>query len=205
MPGRSGVPKSRLPLELRLIRWLFRMAWRLLVALLALIGLLLWLLAWPLRRSGAGTIDWPSAEPLAPVAAGAHRRARGQPRALRVPDLRVLPDPGDEPMARRPHPATLEPSGARARAPEPAGSLRRLQSRQGRPLRDRLALPGAKLTGRRSPSGPLMHRAAALIIVSGKKTVAPQLRLAPSDIASSMLWWVDQRPGAMVDYGGYRS
>ena len=33
----------------------------------------------------------------------------------------------------------------------------------------------------------------------------PQLRLAPSDIASSMLWWVDQRPGAMVDYGGYRS
>jgi hypothetical protein len=50
-----------------------------------------------------------------------------------------------------------------------------------------------------------MRRAAALIIVSGKKTVAPQLRLAPSDIASSMLWWVDQRPGAMVDYGGYRS
>jgi HNH endonuclease len=62
MPGRRGEPKSRLPLELRLIRWLFRMAWRLLVALLALIGLLLWLLAWPLRRSGAGAADWQSAD-----------------------------------------------------------------------------------------------------------------------------------------------
>jgi hypothetical protein len=62
MPGRSSEPKSRLPLELRLIRWLLRMAWRLLVSLLALIGLVLWLLTWPARRPGAVALDGPSGD-----------------------------------------------------------------------------------------------------------------------------------------------
>jgi hypothetical protein len=62
MPSPRNGTKSRLPIELRLVWWLLRLFWRLLVALLALVGLLLWLLAWPLRRSCADVIEWPSAE-----------------------------------------------------------------------------------------------------------------------------------------------
>ena len=62
MPSPRCRPKSRLPIELRLVGWLLRLVWRLLVALLALIGLLLWLLVWPLRRPGAVAVEWPSAD-----------------------------------------------------------------------------------------------------------------------------------------------
>ena len=62
MPRPRSRPRSRLPVELRLIRWLLWLAGRLLVSLLALLGLLLWLLAWPLRRPGAVALEWPSAD-----------------------------------------------------------------------------------------------------------------------------------------------
>ena len=66
MPSPRSGPKSRLPIELRLVWWLLRLAWRLLVSLLvwllALVGLLLWLLVWPLRRPGAGAVEWPNAD-----------------------------------------------------------------------------------------------------------------------------------------------
>ena len=62
MPSLKRELKSRLPIELRLVWWLLRLVWRLLVALMALVGLLLWLLVWPLRRPCAVVVEWPSAD-----------------------------------------------------------------------------------------------------------------------------------------------
>jgi hypothetical protein len=61
MPGRKSEP-SRLPFELRLLGWLVRLAWRLVILALALVGSLLWLLAWPLRRRGETPVEWPTAD-----------------------------------------------------------------------------------------------------------------------------------------------
>ncbi len=62
MPSRTIGPKSRLPIELRVLWWLLKQVWRLQVWLLALVGLLLWLLTWPLRRSAEVAVAWPSAD-----------------------------------------------------------------------------------------------------------------------------------------------
>ena len=61
MLGRKG-ESSRLPLALRLVWWLVRLAWRLAILALALAGSLLWLLAWPLRRRGLPPVEWPPAD-----------------------------------------------------------------------------------------------------------------------------------------------
>jgi hypothetical protein len=62
MSSRRSEPRSRLPIELRLLGWLLKLVWRLPVWLLALVGLVLWLLAWPLRRRGGIAVEWPSAD-----------------------------------------------------------------------------------------------------------------------------------------------
>lgn len=57
---------GKLPLELRLLWRLVRLAWisirRLAFWLLALIGSVLWLIAWPLRRGADAQIAWPTAD-----------------------------------------------------------------------------------------------------------------------------------------------
>jgi HNH endonuclease len=62
MRSRQAASERRLPLGLRLLWWLLRLAWRLPVWLLALLGSLLWLLAWPLRRRRSVPIEWPTAD-----------------------------------------------------------------------------------------------------------------------------------------------
>jgi len=52
----------QLPLELRLLGWLMRLVWRLVMLALALAGSLLWLLAWPLRRRAQPPVAWPPAD-----------------------------------------------------------------------------------------------------------------------------------------------
>jgi hypothetical protein len=62
MLGRKTEPKSRWPIELRLLWWLLKLVWRLVVSLLTLAGLLLWLLTWPWRRRGEVAVEWPRAD-----------------------------------------------------------------------------------------------------------------------------------------------
>jgi hypothetical protein len=62
MGRRNQGGRRRLPIELRLIRALLRLSWRLLVFLFALAGALVWLIIWPFRRR-------PEAGALAPVPA----------------------------------------------------------------------------------------------------------------------------------------
>jgi len=61
MLGRKSEPR-RLPFELRVLGWLVKFAWRLVILALALAGSLLWLLAWPLRRRPETPVEWPAAD-----------------------------------------------------------------------------------------------------------------------------------------------
>ena len=64
MPSRRS--ERKLPLELRLLWWSLKLAWklagRLAYLLLAMVGSLLWLLAWPLRRRPEVALEWPTAD-----------------------------------------------------------------------------------------------------------------------------------------------
>jgi hypothetical protein len=50
MGRRSGSRRRKPPVELRLVRALLRLSWRLLVFLFGLAGALVWVILWPLRR-----------------------------------------------------------------------------------------------------------------------------------------------------------
>ena len=145
----------RLPFELRLLWWLVRLTWKgashLSYALLAALGSLLWLLGWPLRRRPEVAIEWPTADAFY----RSHRWRRLRIDALEGNRERygaltceccLTTRTGQWHVDHVQPRATLP--GAGARAHEPAGALRRLQPRQGHPLRDRLARRGAGLRPR---------------------------------------------------------
>jgi hypothetical protein len=59
MPNRSR--ERAWPLELRLLWWLVKLAWRCSILALAFAGALLWLLVWPFRRRPPAPVEWPPA------------------------------------------------------------------------------------------------------------------------------------------------